>query len=212
MDADDLRTGYDQVAEDYAAQFGDELASKPLDRALLNAFAEQVPAGAPVADVGCGPGQVAAYLADRGVPTLGVDLSPGMVRVARRLHPRLEFRTGSLLELPTPDCAWAGVTAFYSIIHLEPDALPSACDEFYRVLVPDGLLLLAFHAGREVRHLDEWFGHPVSLDFYFFDPDDVADLLSSRRFSIEARLVRGRYPHEVDTRRAYLLARKVPGG
>jgi hypothetical protein len=58
------RAGYDAVAADYAEWVSDELAAKPLDRALLAAFAELVhAAGArPVGDLGCGSGRVTAHL------------------------------------------------------------------------------------------------------------------------------------------------------
>jgi hypothetical protein len=56
------RTAYDTVAVDYAELLSDELAAKPLDRAMLGTFAELVRAngGGPVADLGCGPGRVTA--------------------------------------------------------------------------------------------------------------------------------------------------------
>src|SRR3974390_3391872 len=80
-----VRAAYDAVAVDYAALLRDELAAKPFDRALLGAFAELVLSGSagPVADVGCGPGRVTAYLHGLGVETFGIDLSPAMVAVAR---------------------------------------------------------------------------------------------------------------------------------
>jgi len=74
---DATRRSYDAVAETYAALFGDELAGKPLDRALLAAFAETV--SGPVADLGCGPGHVTAHLHDIGCQATGVDLAPEMV-------------------------------------------------------------------------------------------------------------------------------------
>jgi len=81
------RVSYDAVAAVWADQFGDELRRKPLDRALLTAFAEQVrPAGrgpARVWDVGCGPGRVTAFLARLRLDAAGIDLSEGMVAQAR---------------------------------------------------------------------------------------------------------------------------------
>jgi 2-polyprenyl-3-methyl-5-hydroxy-6-metoxy-1,4-benzoquinol methylase len=119
-----VETSYDRVAEHYATHFADELAAKPLDRALLNCFAELV--NGPVADIGCGPGNVARYLHDRGVPVVGIDLSEQMVAQARRLNPSLTFRRGTMLDLAIDEAAWGGIVAFYSIIHLEPEELPLA--------------------------------------------------------------------------------------
>ncbi|WP_159477747.1 methyltransferase domain-containing protein [Streptomyces caniferus] len=50
--------------------------------------------------MGCGPAQLACFLADLGVPVMGVALSPGMAAVARARRPGLEVRVGSMLNLP----------------------------------------------------------------------------------------------------------------
>lgn len=157
-----LAASYDRVAAEYAARFWDELAAKPLDRALLDYFAEQVRGRGAVADLGCGPGQISRYLHERGLPVVGVDLSPEMVALARRLSPEMTFLQGSMLALDVEDGAWGGIVAFYSIIHVPPEELPRACAEFFRVLRPDGLALLSFHVGQERRHRDEWWEQPVS--------------------------------------------------
>ena len=108
----------------YAAGFRDELAGKPLDRALLACLAEQADDGAPIADLGCGPGHVAAWLAGRGVTAVGIDLSPAMIAAGRRDYPHVEFRVGDLLELPAADGEFGAAIAFYSIIHLEAGNCP----------------------------------------------------------------------------------------
>ena len=72
---DSVRRSYDTVAEDYAAGFRDELAHKPLGRALLASLVEQNGSGGAIADVGCGPGHVTAWLAARGARAVGTDLS-----------------------------------------------------------------------------------------------------------------------------------------
>src|SRR4051812_46839260 len=96
---DNTRTGYDNLAEEYAAHIFNELEFKSLDRMLLDRFGEMVkPLGIAV-DMGCGPGQIAHYLHARGIPVIGVDLSPEMVRVAQRLNPEIHFQTGNMLAL-----------------------------------------------------------------------------------------------------------------
>lgn len=210
-----VRRSYDRIAAAYAAELFGELAGKPLDRAVLDAFAEQVLAAGlgPVADVGCGPGQIAHYLADRGVPVVGVDLSPGMVATARRLNPGIPFGRGDLLALDAADGAWGGVVAFYAIVHLTPDEVSRALAEFRRALRPGGLLLLAFHVGEEVVHRDELWGEPVDLDFRFFATAEIERRLTDTGFVVEARIERRPYPGaEHPSRRAYLLARKPAAG
>lgn len=206
-DRDRVRRSYDVVAEEYRDRLSNELAEKPLDRALLAALVEQVGPGGAVADLGCGPGHVTAWLAERGVPVVGIDLSPEMVAVARREHPEVEFREGDLLRLPASDGEFGAAVALYSVIHLGPDELRSAFAEIRRVLRPGAPLLVAVHLGTEVRHLDQWWGHRVDVDFHFFEAQTLLGALTDAGFAVEARLERVSYPHEVETRRLYALAR-----
>ncbi|MEU3539052.1 class I SAM-dependent methyltransferase [Streptomyces paromomycinus] len=155
-----MRRSYDTVAEEYAARMHDELTGKPLDRALLAALLEQTEPGGTIADLGCGAGHVAAWLAGHGARAVGIDLSAGMVAVGRRRFAQVEFREGDLLALPARDGEFSSAVAFYSVIHLAPDDLRRAFDEAKRVLGPSGLLLLSFHVGKEARHLDEGGGTP----------------------------------------------------
>jgi SAM-dependent methyltransferase len=202
---------YDRLAEEYAARIFGEMAGKPLDRALLDCLAEQVGPLGPVADIGCGPGHVARYLHERGVPTLGIDLSPEMVARARRLSPDIPFEQGNMLALAAEDASWGGIVAYYSIIHIPPDAVPKALAEFHRVLRPGGRMMLGFHAGEdELVHQDEQWGFPIALDYYFYRPETLARYTQAAGFTLEAQIVRAPYAPDVEhqSQRGYLLARK----
>jgi SAM-dependent methyltransferase len=209
QDTLDLQMSYDRVAHEYVRRIYDELKDKPLDRRLLDRFAAGVRGLGPACDIGCGPGQVARYLHDRGVDVCGIDLSPGMVEQARRLNPGIEFRQGNMLSLDVEDEAWGGIAAFYSIIHVPREDIVRALRELRRALRPGGRLLLAFHVGQEIIHLHEWWGEKVSADFVFFLPDEMAGYLNAADFEVEEVIEREPYPEvEHPSRRAYMFARK----
>src|SRR3954471_23701990 len=140
----ETRTAYDTVADLYAEQHQDVLDASPWDRAVLGTFAELVGGSGPVADLGCGPGRLTGHLASLGLDVFGVDLSPGMVDVARRAHPGLRFEVGSMAALDIGDGSLAGALAWYSLIHTPPEELPSVVAELARVLAPGGRLLTGF--------------------------------------------------------------------
>ncbi|GIJ45952.1 methyltransferase [Virgisporangium aliadipatigenens] len=199
------RESYDRVAVDYAALLEDELAGKPLDRALLTTFAEQVGDGR-VADVGCGPGRITRFLRDLGADVEGIDLSPGMVAEARRRHPDLPFRVGSAEALDIGDGALGGVLAWYSIIHTPTEGLPAVLAEFRRVLRPGGQLLMAFQAGDEPRDLDRAYGHPVALRVHRRGPQLVERMLDDAGLTVHTRVLREPAGTMESSAQAYLMA------
>lgn len=200
---------YDLIAEEYARRFYHELKAKPLDRDLLDRFADRIRPLGPACDLGCGPGHVARYLAEHGVNVFGLDLSPNMLTEARRLNPDLQFVRGDLLSLGLRSESLAGIAAFYSIIHIGRERLSGALDELHRVLRPSGYLLLGFHLGTNTLHAAEFHGQAVDLEVTLFTVAEMAGHLDAAGFSIEQALERDPYPEiEYPTRRGYILAVK----
>ncbi len=175
-----VRSSYDAVASDYADHLADELSGLPFETWLLDRVAAHA-AGQPVVDAGCGPGHVTAYLAERGADAIGLDLSPEMVSEARRRFPGPTFQVGDLRRLSRPATSrgWAAVLGWYSLVHLAASELPEAVAALVRPMVPGGMLVLALHAGAEVRHLEEWFDHQVDLDFVLHDPAFVVGVVEA---------------------------------
>jgi SAM-dependent methyltransferase len=203
------QTSYNIVADEYVRRIFHELQHKPLDRQLLDLFADAVRDVGPACDLGCGPGHVARYLHERGVQVCGIDLSPAMVERARRLTPGVEFRLGDMAALDEPDGAWAGIAAFYSIIHIPRFDMVQMLSRLRRLLQPAGLLLLAFHIGDDTVHLDEWWGCKVCLDFFFFRSGEMARYLQAAGFTIQEIIEREPYPDvEHQSRRSYIFARR----
>lgn len=186
------RAAYDVVAVDYERLLRDALDASPLDRALLSVFAERVGAagGGLVADLGCGPGRLTGHLRDLGLDVFGIDLSPGMVDVARRLHRGLRFEVGALAGLDLPDAGLAAAVAWYSVIHTPADRLPQVFAEIARVVEPGGELLLAFKAGAGRHRIEQAYGHEVSYDVHWFDPADIEELLARAGFAVHTRVHR----------------------
>ncbi len=173
-----VRSSYDAVAADYADQLVEELRELPFEAWLL----DRVLAHAgwhPVVDAGCGPGHVTAYLAEGGADATGIDLSPAMVAEAERRFPEGTYQVGDLRRLsrPATSSGWAAVLGWYSLIHLAASELPDAVAALARPLAVGGWLVLGLHAGAEVRHLEEWFGHDVDLDFVLHEPAFVVGVV-----------------------------------
>ena len=208
----DIQQSYDDVAAAYAEQFRDELDHKPFDRKMLDWLIEKTAGRGTLCDMGCGPGQIARYLHDHGANACGIDLSEEMVRLAAAANPEIPFSQGNMLQLDTvPDNQYAGIAAFYSIIHVPRSSVAKALTELKRVIKPDGVLLLTYHIGSDIVHRDEFLGKQVSLDFIFFETTEMKDYLATAGFDLNEVIERDPYPEvEYPSRRAYIFAQK-PG-
>jgi SAM-dependent methyltransferase len=207
------RHSYDAVATRYAAEIGDELRSKPLDRALLDTFAE-LSGGGVSADIGCGPGHVTAYLAGRGAHVFGLDLSPAMCATAVEAT-SLAFAAADMTALPLASDTLVGIVCVYAVIHLDATQRLAAYHEFARVLKPGGHALVAFHTSDAdvavggAKTMTEWWGQQVSLTFRYLDPAEEAAMMSDAGLVLMARLDRAPYDGvEHPSRRSYLLVRR----
>jgi SAM-dependent methyltransferase len=213
MDAktDELRAAHDVLAEFYADRLADALDHSPADRAMLSLFSDVTLAaglGTSVADVGCGTGRLEPYLAARGLAPRGIDLSPDMVRVARRDHPGFGFEVADLRELPFGDASLAGAVCWYSLMYLAPSDRPAAFRELARVVKPGGYLVTAFKAGdSQVRRAGRSTGLGVEFDVYWLSPQEMERRVTAAGF---ATVFWGGRPaqDQEGSPQGYLLARR----
>jgi SAM-dependent methyltransferase len=188
----DTRTSYDTVAAGYADVVRDALSTQPYLRASLDVLADGVRAlgGGPVADLGCGPGHFTAHLRELGVDAFGIDLSPGMIDLARREHPGVRFEVGSMTDpLAGP---LAGVLLWWSLIHVPDAEIPVVLRHIHQALHPAGLLSIGFHVGDETRLKTEGYGgHPMKVHVHLRQPGQLVAWLREAGFTIADQLLLG---------------------
>jgi ubiquinone/menaquinone biosynthesis C-methylase UbiE len=208
----DARAVYDKAASRYVQFVGTEISSAtegPIDRALLVAFIELIKRKTDtyVADVGCGPGRVGAFMAEHGLDVVGVDVSQAMLAVARTAHPQLKFEEGQLDALPIETGALAGAVCWYSIIYTPPGRLAGAFGELSRVLIPGGYLLLAFQAEGEPVHRTDAHGTHLPLISYRHSVQQVSDCLEEAGFQLYSTILRApELEHETNPQ-GFIIAR-----
>lgn len=201
---------YNDTADNYAAGRIDELSKKHLDRLLLKEFASANKGKGPCADFGCGPGHTTKFLYDHGMKDItGIDISSGMIDAARKLFREIKFETGDLLDVPCATNHFGSALAFYSIVHFTHSQIKIAFSEVNRVLKKGGHFLFSFHAGNETVHFDKAGDIDVDVDLFFYQTEQIIELLHETGFRVIDALERRPYEEvEYQSRRAYIWAEK----
>ena len=103
-----------------------------------------------VLDAGCGPGHLTHLFASRGFEAIGLDLSPRMIELASSKYPDCQFRIGDFCDLQFPDQSFLAVFCMAAFQHVpkDRDIAKRAIEGFYRVLEPQGVILLNVQLGR----------------------------------------------------------------
>jgi ubiquinone/menaquinone biosynthesis C-methylase UbiE len=175
-----------EVYEEFfiAALFG-EWADRVVDAARIQA-------GQRVLDVACGTGILARAAAKRvGASGLvvGLDINAGMLAVAARKAPQIEWRQGKAEALPSEDNRFDAVVSQFGLMFFEDRR--AALQEMIRVLKPGGHLAVAVWASLDrspgyaamVDLLQRLFGEPAAdalrAPFILGDIDELQALFSA---------------------------------
>ncbi len=206
----ELARAHDTIAEFYAEWLPDMYEQLPVELAVLDLFCTLVcegDAGRAVADVGCGPGALTPRLAARGLEPHGVDLSPEMVRVARRDHPAFPFEVADVRDLPFADASLAGALGWFSLMYLAPEDRPRAFGELARVVRPGGYLVTGFKVGDDsLRRGGRRVG--VEFDIYWLSPEEVERRITDAGFRVVFRGGRPAGPED-EQPQGYVIAQRA---
>ena len=191
-----LPSSYDRVASVYEAKFVDELEGKPRDRELLAPFR----ALDRVVDLGCGPGQIGAFVG--GASVLGLDRSPEMARLAAaRLGGAV---VADMRSLPFAPGSLGGVVAFYSLIHVRRDEVAGVLTDVARALRPGGRVLVSAHEGEGTHEVDEFLNTKVPFAATLFSLDELVAAFESAELDVVLSERRPPYDNEGSTVRLYV--------
>jgi SAM-dependent methyltransferase len=144
------------------------------------AFARRFANGRRVLDAACGEGYGSALLAEVAASVIGIDIDAGVVAQASATYGKngkVHFEVASASRLPLPDASIDVVVSFETIEHLEAVDQRPMLDEFARVLVPDGVLILSSPNRPEYS---EARGYANPFHLHELDCDELAQLLQPR--------------------------------
>lgn len=170
------RQRHDKLAKTYRDFFTPvtALAIKP----LLDAIRLQ--GGVDLLDVATGPGSLAAEAHGLGARTVGVDLSPGMIELAAKSYPGIDFRVAEVEHLPFADRSFDAVVCNFGLGHFPyPEASVAEC---IRTLRRGGRIALSWWDDPGKQRIQGLFREAIA-EIGITPPPDVPEGYSIFRFA-----------------------------
>jgi SAM-dependent methyltransferase len=176
------QAAYDQIAGLYAAQPVRRQRSSPFPE-LWVPFTARLPRAADVADLGCGPGEDGALLAQAGHRVIGLDRSAGMLAYAGRAISG-HVAQADLRRLPVASQSIDGIWCCASLLHVPHDQTMTALREMRRILRPDGCLALVTAAGQGARLEPVPYAPDTQRWFFYREPAQLEEQLLDARLQV----------------------------
>lgn len=159
MTIDEVTRAYGSRAAGLTDMLGTVVDPRDTDRRVIEPWAESI--SGRLLDLGAGTGRWSGHLSSLGHDVVGLEPAAEFVEIARRAHPTVEFRQAAIADLEGSAERWPGILAWYSLIHLGPEALPKALSTLRGVLEDGGGLLVSFFSGPRL----ETIAHPVTTAY-----------------------------------------------
>ncbi|WP_241828389.1 class I SAM-dependent DNA methyltransferase [Corynebacterium glutamicum] len=193
MATDDVSKAYSSPTFDAEALLGTVISAEDPDRVLIEPWETGV--DGVILDVGSGTGRWTGHLASLGHQIEGLEPATRLVELARQTHPSVTFHHGTITDLSDSPKRWAGLLAWYSLIHMDPGELPDALVALRMEVEDGGGLLMSFFSGPSLEPMY----HPVATAYRWPLPE-LAQALETAGFQVTSSHWDPRFPH------AYLTA------
>lgn len=178
----DTRTlsAYDKYSASFAKDWEDQPPAEDLYALLRKHFRP-----GRTADIGCGSGRDAAWLADNGFPAVGFEPSKGLLEEAQRRHPNVQFHVAALPELEgIADASFLNVLCETVLMHLEAELIVPSVRKLLSITEPGGTLYLSWRVTEGDDRRDEHGRLYAALD-----PSLVLQALSDAAIVLNEQVV-----------------------
>lgn len=199
---DNIINIYNKTASTYA-----ERHQKPSFH--LADFVKLLKPGQKVLDAGCGHGFNADYMTKKGLEIIGVDLSPEMIKLAKKQNPKIDFQMADMRELEYPNHSFDAIVASFSLIHLPKKDVPEVFKKFNQFLKPGGLIYIGIQEGKSRELMQpSHYNKNDRLFLNIMSQAELASLLESAGFKIIKKYFRKFTKKELPFNKVAMMARK----
>lgn len=183
---------YDDIAREYAEEFFNDTS----DNQYIDYFLQSLE-GTKILDVGCGNGKDCKYISQKGFDINGIDLSVGMLEIAKERVPEGKFEVMDIANITYPDNSYDGIISNCSLFHVPTEELPKTLESFARILKPNGKLLLILQEGLGETMVEEPYRKGVHIYMNYFSLEQIQNLLREYGFEVN-NVAREEAPNEFE--------------
>ncbi len=203
------RTAYNKAADQYYSLFFDELNKKEYDRNFIDDFLKYFDASSILCDAGCGPcGHITAYIKNKGINIIGIDISEKCIAIAESNHPDISFEIGDFSKLKYDNNYFDGIISYYSILDIPKKYIKDVLIEFKRVLKDGGYLMLVVKEGESEGFQNNLLGVEAEIYFSLFTKTEIETYLTQCGMEIIRSEVRKPYAEEISLIRIFSVSKK----
>jgi len=162
---------YDAIAEEFYKNHFDINSVKN----LADDFIKELK-GKNILDIGCGPGRDAKYFSDNGFNVVGIDLSDGLLKIARQL-PNIKFLKMDMRKLSFKENIFDGIWACASFLHVPKTEAKHTLIGFKKVLKPGGVIFICVQEGKEEKFVSQTEHKGAKKFFAFYSENELRNLI-----------------------------------
>lgn len=174
------RRSYDLIAEKFAARWFDHPPALTLEE-----FLRRLPRRARVLDAGCGPGHHARFMARVGHEVTAVDLSEGMLRIARARVHGVRFARMDIQALSFPGGSFDGVWCAAAGMHIPREEILRLFRSFHDLVRPGGVVGVSLQVGRR-SEIVQFEGDGRFFEYYR-DQEELAAVMEAAGLQVVAK-------------------------
>ena len=176
-------------------------------------FVALLPSGGRILEIGFGPGEDSNYFKQHGFDVTAIDISPEMVRLARRKFPHVNFELGDMrnLHLTVAPESLDGLFVEFALIHIPKIEVSQVFQGFHHVLKPGGILRLGLQEGesQEVNQPAPFYSG-MTIFLNIMSQQESQSLLGQHGFAIIQQFQRPPRTGQHPFIKRVIHARKIP--
>ena len=177
-----------KVFDKYALDYENKYMKVDLYVDSLNVFIENLKnQKASILDIGCGPGNIMRYLLKRnpGYKLMGTDLSPNMLKIAKKNNPSASFRLLDNRKIKEIEENFDGVICSFCIPYLNKKEVLCLLNDTYELLRPNGIFYLS--TMKAPHSMSGYVGSSYRKELlytWYYETDFLTESIENKGFKI----------------------------